>query len=244
MVDRLFTDARLAALYDSICAGRDDFDFYLPLVLSADSVLDVGCGTGELLRRAREAGHGGRLCGLDPAGAMLDEARRRPDVEWVLGDLASARWDRDFELVVMTGNAFQVFVEDDEIRASLAAIRNALTETGRFAFETRNPLVREWEQWTPDEVFEVTDANGAVVSYSREVDTPVHGDVVSFTHTYTSPSWDRPETCRSTLRFLGAKALSSFLAEAGLAVRAQYGDWHQGPVTHASREIVTIAARG
>lgn len=45
----------------------------------------------------------------------------------------------------MTGHAFQVLIEDDEIRASLTAIRSALARNGRFAFETRNPAARAWE---------------------------------------------------------------------------------------------------
>ena len=91
MPDRLFDDPELAALYDlfSPCDGRADFAFYLPLVMSAKAVLDVGCGTGALLHRARIEGHKGRLCGLDPARGMIEQARRRSDVEWVLGDLAS-----------------------------------------------------------------------------------------------------------------------------------------------------------
>ena len=160
MVDRLFSEPSLAELYDAFCAGRKDFGFYLPLVMSARSVLDVGCGTGELLRLAREAGHTGRLCGLDPANAMLDEARKRSDIEWVLGDLTSVDWCREFDLVVMTGHAFQVFVDDDQLRESLTAIRSALTGAGRFVFETRNPLAREWESWTPDNAVEVVH-NGA-----------------------------------------------------------------------------------
>ncbi len=152
MVDRQFSDPELASLYDAFCPwdDRGDLGFYLPLVMSADSVLDVGCGTGALLHRARDDGHRGRLCGLDPAIGMLEQARRRCDVEWRLGDLASAHWEQDFELVVMTGHAFQVLVDDDEIRSSLAAVRAALSSEGRFAFETRNPLAREWESWTPD----------------------------------------------------------------------------------------------
>ena len=191
--------------------------------MSAEAVLDVGCGTGALLRRAREAGHAGRLCGLDPADAMLDQARTRSDIEWVLGDLASVAWDQEFDLVVMTGHAFQVFVEDDELRASLAAIRSALTEDGHFAFETRNPLVREWERWNPDSV---------------------DGDVVSFTTTFTSPGWDRPQVSRSTLRFLDADSLASFLSGAGLAIEEQFGDWDRQPLTDTSPEIITIARRG
>jgi SAM-dependent methyltransferase len=239
VVDRLFTEPILAELYDAFCAGRPDFSFYLPLVMSAESVLDVGCGTGELLRLAREAGHTGRLCGLDPAAAMLQVARRRPDIEWVLGDLSSVGWDRLFDLIVMTGHAFQVFIEDDELRSSLAAIRSALTPNGRFVFETRNPLAREWERWPPIEIVH----DGTVVRMSGprpEVD----GDLVSFTLMFTSPSWDRPESSQSTLRFLDTGSLSSFLSGAGLAIEEQFGDWDRQPLTDTSREIITVARRG
>jgi ubiquinone/menaquinone biosynthesis C-methylase UbiE len=71
-VDRLFADTELAALYDAFCEGRPDFAFYLPLVMAAESILDVGCGTGALLHSARETAHTGRLCGLDPATGMLE----------------------------------------------------------------------------------------------------------------------------------------------------------------------------
>src|SRR5438105_9396185 len=165
MIERQFTEDSLAALYDLFHppARRDDFNFYLKLVMSAGAVLDVGCGTGALLRRARESGHTGRLCGLDPAGGMLNQARRRSDIEWVLGDLSSVGWEREFDLVVMTGHAFQELVADDEIRAALAAIRAALTDSGRFAFETRNPRDRAWERWATAYSGAVTDATGALV---------------------------------------------------------------------------------
>jgi SAM-dependent methyltransferase len=246
MVDRLFAEPSLAALYDAFCPWepRGDFSFYLPLVMSAEAVLDVGCGTGALLHGARKAGHTGRLCGLDPAAAMLDQARTRSDIEWILGDLASVAWDQEFDLVVMTGHAFQVFIGDDQLRASLAAIRSALAQKGRFAFETRNPRVRAWEGWTPDHAVEVVSAGGAVVRMAREVETPVDGDLVSFTHTFTSPNWDRPQVSRSTLRFLDADSLSAFLSDAGLAIVEQFGDWDRQPLSATSPEIITIARRG
>jgi len=245
VVDRLFSDARLAELYDRFCPWdeRGDFGFYLPLVMSAEAVLDIGCGTGALLHRARQDGHAGRLCGLDPAGGMLEQAQKRSDIEWVLGDLASVGWDRQFDLVVMTGHAFQVFVDDDELRASLVAIRSALTEDGRFAFETRNPLVREWERWTPDNAVEAAGPSGAVVRMEHDVETPVEGDVVSFTTTFTSPSWDEPQSSRSTLRFLDADSLSSFLSGAGMTIEEQFGNWTRAALTDISPEIITLARR-
>src|SRR5277367_5388543 len=171
MVDRLFSEPSLAALYDlfSPWERRTDFHFYLPFIMSARAVLDVGCGTGALLRRARESGHSGRLCGLDPAIGMLEQARKRSDIEWILGDLSSLSFDREFDLIVMTGHAFQVLVEDSELRASLAAIRSALTSDGQFAFETRNPRVREWERWNRERAAEVTDSSGTLVRMVREV---------------------------------------------------------------------------
>jgi SAM-dependent methyltransferase len=243
MADRLFTEPALAELYDRWAPApqRGDFGFYLPLVMSAGSVLDIGCGTGELLRLARQAGHTGRLCGLDPAPAMLALARQRPDIEWVLGEAASAAWRQQFDLVVMTGHAFQVLVSDDEIRAALAAVRAALATGGRFAFETRNPAARAWEDWIPGNAVRVTGPAGAVVTMAHQVVVPFDGATVTFTSTYTSPDWARPEISRSTLRFLNPGELAAFLSGAGLAIHEQFGDWDRAPLTRASPEIITIA---
>lgn len=242
MPDHHFADGELAALYD-VFNPREltgDYAFYLPSILAARSVLDVGCGTGSLLHLARESGHTGRLVGLDPAEAMLTQARRRADVEWVLGDLSTVSWEREFDFVVMTGHAFQVLVEDDELRVALAAVRRALADEGRFAFETRNPSARSWERWTPDNAREVTTADGTVARSWNDAEPP-KGDLVSFTTTYTSPSWDEPRYSHSTLRFLDAETLSEFLAEAGLAVDEQYGFWDRQPLTPNSKEIITFA---
>src|SRR3984957_10242877 len=245
MADHHFADAGLAGLYDVLhpWAERDDLAFYLELVMSAAAVLDVGCGTGALLHRAREAGHRGRLCGLDPAAGMLAQARRRSDIEWVLGTLGSVGWERAFDLIVMTGHAFQVLVTDDDVQVALAAVRTALTDKGRFVFETRNPSVRAWERWTPENAIEETDPRGDIVRMAHQVETPVTGDLVRFTTTYSSPGWDRPQESRSTLRFLDAAALSEHLAAAGLVIEDQFGDWDRQPLDERSPEIITVARR-
>jgi SAM-dependent methyltransferase len=243
MVDRLFSDADLAALYDPWCprSERDDFDFYLPMVMAARAVLDVGCGTGAMLHEARQAGHVGRLCGLDPARGMLAQARKRRDVEWVLGDLTTVAWRDAFDLVVMTGHAFQVLVDDDDIRAALAAIRSALTDNGRFAFETRNPSARAWERWTPANAVEVADQTGAMVRIATRVEAAFDGRTVSFSHTFVRSGWSRPQVSHSTLRFVDAVELDALLAAAGFIVEERYGTWDRRPLVDPSPEIITIA---
>ncbi len=133
MVDHQFADPGLAELYDVLHPWelRDDFEFYLPLAMAADSVLDVGCGTGSFLHRCRDDGHAGRLCGLDPATGMLERACRRSDIEWTQGDLTTVAFDREFDLIVMTGHAFQVLLDDGDLRASLETVHDALTATAR-----------------------------------------------------------------------------------------------------------------
>ncbi|WP_329115353.1 class I SAM-dependent methyltransferase [Streptomyces sp. NBC_01465] len=245
MADDQFTDPELAALYDTLNSSepRDDFAFYLPLIMSAQAVLDVGCGTGTLLHDARRAGHTGALVGLDPAPAMLERARAHPDIQWMLGTLGSAAWDQEFDLVVMSGHAFQVFVEDDELRSALQGIRTSLKPGGRFAFETRNPAVRGWERWDKEYSSEVQDASGATIRTVCAVETPVTGDRVTFTTTYTGPAWPEPQVSRSTLRFLDPDVLLAHLAAAGLVIVEQYGDWDRTPLTPSSPEIITIAIR-
>lgn len=244
MVDRSFADLSLAALYDALHPWGPGDDFCLGYVMSAGAVLDVGCGTGRLLRRARAEGQPGRLVGLDPAAAMLVQARRHePGVEWVLGDLLARDWRHAFDLVVMTGHAFQVLLRDEDVRRSLRAVRAALTEGGRFVFETRNPGARPWEAWTPERVREAGDEAGRVVRVWHQVEEPVAGDRVTFAETFACDGWQAPVVSRTTLRFLTPDALDTFLYEAGLTVVERYGDWGRGPLTPTSPEIITVAAR-
>ena len=165
-------------------------------MMSADSVLDVGCGTGALLSLANDRGHQGRLVGLDPATGMLDQARKQQGVEWLQGDLNTVRFDSQFDLIVVSGHAFQVLVGDEEIRVAMAAVHDALTDGGRFAFETRNPAIREWERWNNQFSGTVVDASGAQVRMEVDVEHPVIGDIVRFSHTFSSVGWDRPTLSR------------------------------------------------
>lgn len=246
MPDRYFADHRLAAWYDLFCPWCPDYDFYLSLVMAARSVLDVGCGTGTVLRRARELGHDGRLVGVDPAPGMLARARAREDVEWVAGTLDTmvgpAGWEGAFDLVFMSGHAFQVFTTDDQVRANLAAARAALAPDGRFAFETRNPAARAWERWRAEYAREATDAHGVTARMETDL-LSVDGEFVEFTHTFSGP-WPEPEVSRSRLRFLDVPALDGFLAEAGLGTEARYGGFDRSPFDPGrSPEIITIAVR-
>ncbi len=242
MVDAAFAETYLASLYDRLCVDRGDEGYYLSLIASAPRVLDVGCGTGTLLHRAREAGHSGRLCGLDPAAGMLAQARRYPDIEWVQGTLPEAGFEAEFDLVVMTGHAFQVLLTDDDVRAFLAGARRALAVGGHLAFETRNPLRRAWETWTPDAVTEIRDDDGAALRVWHEVEA-IDGEYVTFTETFASDVWDTPMVSRSTLRFLHAERLDALLVESGFVIDERYGDWDRSLMTPTSREIITVARR-
>ena len=239
----MYTDEEAAALYERLNPWGPSDDFYLALVLDAKSVLDIGCGTGALLHHARLAGHTGRLCGVDPDAASLDVARRQTEIEWRLCAASSLAWDSEFDLATMTGHAFQALVSDDELRASLTAIRRVLVDGGRFAFETRNPRARAWERWNPTNAIDVVDASGRPVRISHQVESVV-GDVVTFTETTSEPGGGPLRVDRANLRFLDVDALASFLIDAGFEIEKQYGDWGRGRLTRESPEIVTIARAG
>lgn len=240
----VFSDADVAALYDLLNPWDPEHHpadaFHHRLVMAAGSVLDVGCGTGAMLHHARAAGHRGDLAGIDPDPAYLARARRRGDIEWVLGEAAAMPWEQEFELAVMAGHAFQCLVGDGEIRAGLAGVRAALAEGGRFAFETRHPPARAWRDWTPANATEVVGADGRRLRVVPEVESVVDG-VVTFTETVMSG--DVLHRKRQVLRFASPDVLDRLLREAGFRIEERYGDWHGGPLTPDSREIVTVARR-
>ncbi len=246
MVDRHYTDPRLAAIYDRENAGRWDVDLYLALAdeLGAAAVTDLGCGTGVLACDLAAQGH--EVTGVDPAAAMLDIARARPGaqrVTWVEGtavDLATASCD----LVVLTGHVAQVFLDDEEWRDVLRHVHRALLPGGYLAFESRDPATRPWERWDPASsfaTFEPEDGGEAFDSWLGSVEVGP-GIVTMLGHTRFRSSGEEIVTA-SSLRFRAREEIEADLGAAGFAVCALYGDWEKGAFSATSEEMIFVARR-
>lgn len=238
-----YAHPRLAATYDIANPSEGDYDFYVALAGDTPlAILDMGSGTGRLSLKLAARGH--RVTGADPAPGMMLAARAKPGAEavtWVSGDAANLSLATRFDLVVMTGHVFQVFLDDDEIRAALRNLRRHLAPGGRIAFETRNPAAREWESWTPAltrERIVVPNIGPVTVHYDVTGSDARH---VHFDTHYDFGGGDRV-VAPTTLRIMDQATLATLLGEAGLGPLAWFGDWDHAPLRSESPEIIVIAA--
>jgi SAM-dependent methyltransferase len=237
-----YTEPRLAAVYDTLNPREADTDFYLGLAGEIPlAVLDAGCGTGLLATAFAARGH--HVTGADPAPAMLDVARKRQGadkVRWVDATAAGLALDARFDLIVMTGHVFQVFLDDEAVHAALSALRRHLAPAGRLAFESRNPIVREWEDWVPERTLErLALPDGTAVEVHYDI-AAVHGDLVSF-RTHFRFAGEAPVVTTSTLRFMSRGQIARHLEAAGFARVEWLGGWDHAPLTGTSPEIIAIA---
>jgi SAM-dependent methyltransferase len=175
---------------------------------------------------------------------MLAVGRRRPGgerVAWVEGDARDVALGRPFDLIVMTGHAFQVFLTDADIGAVLATARAHLAPGGRFAFETRNPAARAWEGWTPDRTRRrVVPDHGSAVETHIAV-TAVADGIVRFETHHRFAADGTVLVSRSALRFLDQPALATHLAHAGFSDTRWISDWDGSSFRPDSREIIALA---
>ncbi|WP_119459243.1 class I SAM-dependent methyltransferase [Rhodospirillaceae bacterium SYSU D60014] len=237
-----YSDPRLAAVYDPLNPSDDDILFYLDLAgETPKTVLDMGCGTGRLACELAARGH--QVTGADPAAAMLDIARSRSGgekVTWIETKAADLSVDTRFDLIIMTGHVFQVFLDDQDVRAALRTLHQHLAPGGRVAFETRNPAVQEWSGWTPEETHERVEVAGVGTVEVHYDITSVAGPFVTF-ETHFRFAEDDILVAPTTLRFMNQDELAAFLADAGFTDVTWYGDWDRSAVSPTSPEIIAIA---
>ena len=249
-LDMHCVDPRLVELYDHDNPRGADTDFYLGLAtdLDAHRIIDLGCGTG-VLTRELAAVDGRHVIGVDPAPAMLVVARRQPGaerVQWVEGDASALGTlepeGAEVDLVVMTGNVAQVFLDDAEWATTLRTIHAALRPGGHLAFESRNPDDRAWERWTRDATYERIDSPHGPMECWLEVVSVGNGRVRFDGHNVFTATGE-VVIASSELRFRSQAELTESLLAAGFRVEQVYGDWEHRPVASASRVMVFIARR-
>jgi SAM-dependent methyltransferase len=237
VVDPIFAEPRLAEVYDPLDPDRSDLDAYLAMVdeFGARDVLDIGCGTGTfacLLAR-----RGLTVTGVDPAGASLAVARRKPGADRVQGDAADLP-PLQVDLVTMTANVAQVFLTDADWASTLRAAYAALRPGGRLVFETRDPAAKAWLEWTRERSSKriVVPGVGGVQSWVELLG--VSGELVWFRGTVVFESDGAVFISDSTLRFRRRDELAASLGAAGYLV-----DEVRGAPDRPGREMVFIARR-
>ena len=240
MPDRIFDEPRLAAIYDYLDADRSDLDVYVSIAreFGARSVVDIGCGTGTLA--CLLASEGIKVVGVDPAGAMLAVARRKESadrVRWVHGvaaDLPAMQVD----LVTMTGNVAQVFLEDREWADTLTAAHRLLRPGGSLVFESRRPERKAWLEWNRDDSFDGLEIDGVGKVETWNDVIAVSLPFVTFRGTIIFHADETELMSESTLRFRSYDEIVDSLEVAGF----QVDDVRDAP-DRPGNEFVFLASR-
>jgi SAM-dependent methyltransferase len=233
--DEHYINPELAELYDLDSPWSSDRDFYLSQAgPTPQSILDFGCGTGLICNAFAELGH--NVTGVDPARAMLDVARRKPfgaKIEWVEASAQTFRMHKRFDLMIMTGHAFQVLLEDEDVSAAFESIRIHLAPGGKAVFESRNRAIDWASEWSRE--FVLNTPNGHVRESWRVF--PMEKDRLEFESIYRFPH--KTLVSKSELRFMSQTEIEAQLAAAGLAVESLFGDWSGAPFdVNASKEMI------
>ena len=238
MTDLHYEHPKLVDVYDLGNGWSEDRDFYLSLAGDTPKrILDLGCGTGLLCNAYAERGH--LVTGVDPAASMLEAARKSrfgSKIEWVQASAESFQLDATFDLIIMTGHAFQVLLDDPDVASAFVRIRDHLRSEALFAFESRNPAIdwaREWDGMQR----ELRSPKG-LVRESFKVRSARRERIV-FETEYAFA--DERLVSVSELRFMSSDRITRHLIEAGLHVHELLGDWDGSSFSpERSREMVFL----
>ena len=238
--EALYHDPEFAALYDYDNPWPEDFDHFLTLV-SGRRVLDLGCGTG--IFSAALAARGHQVTGVDPAAAMLELARRRDgQVTWINADARGLDLGQRFDMVVMTGHAFQTLLTRADRQAVIATIARHLVAGGRFFFDSRNPDARAWDRWTKAATlgnFRHPD-RGQITRWTTA--SQDDSGIVSYETVY---QYDDGRQLRATSRlgFPDRSEIAGLIGAAGMQVERWIGDVSLSDFAPDSPEIIPLGRR-
>ena len=251
--------ARIAEYYD---LEHDEFDddlaFYLNSIdIVGDPVLEIGCGSGRLVRPI--AADGRRITGLDTSSIMLDRLSESLADQPFRSNVTSVQLDMreaggapggPFGVVIFSLNGLMHAADPGAQLAALKSARAAIDPRGQLLIDLINPsldTLREYDGRVMHEGSWETESGEVVEKYSVRRLTSVEQLI------HTRIWYDRialdGSVARTTstfdLRYIHRNELELMLTAAGFCDPHFYGSYDLDPLDdHSDRMVVTAEVAG
>lgn len=248
---------RWADYYDLVRTDYAPFiAFYGSLVdARTGSVLELGCGTGTIaialarrLEALREGQAPARVVGVDGSEGMLRVARSRDaGIEWPLGDIREPPVEGRFDLVYCCFNTLQHLLLDSDLLQAFRAARDLLAPGGSYAFDLYQPNPAWLGAAKQDRLARsITDSAGRHLEIREDMAYDPVGRVVDLDWRLVDRDAPGTEPLAGTsyrMRQHFADDVLRLVDEAGLSVRARYGDFDRSPFDADSKKQILVCSR-
>jgi SAM-dependent methyltransferase len=238
----------------------EDLPFWRTLAAgAAGPVLDLGAAVGRVAIPLARDGH--EVWALDGSPGMLRELRRRLDgepaevaalVTCVEGDLRDFTLGRRFPLAIMPMNTLQALISRDDQLACLRRVAAHLDAQGELVFDVAVPdldaIERQLGVATPGCVWRDPDTGVTLVHSARFDHVDRGAGNVAFTAQVDEVDGAGAVTTHlrpHLVHLFPSSELWELVSDAGLEVRAMYGNFAGGPLEPgAERQIVRCGLPG
>jgi 2-polyprenyl-3-methyl-5-hydroxy-6-metoxy-1,4-benzoquinol methylase len=221
-------------------------EFYLNLAkeISAQKIIDIGCGTGLLTLELAKVGY--EMIGVEPGKAMLEVAWQNPDsnkVKWIYGDSLLLE-EENADLVIMTTHVAQELVEDSYFADVLNSINKSLKVGGHLTFDSRNSEIKvEDFNWpTKDKPSKFLNTENHQMLLWVNILKNTNNRVMYELH-YFNTETKEELVSTNELVFRTQKQITEFLNQNNFEVENVYGNWDKTPVTSTSPEFIFVARK-
>ena len=251
---------RFARYYDGDYRNYvEDLDLIVDLADESDSpVLELGCGTGRVMRALLEAGC--TVTGVDVSSQMLDVARGKLEAlpadgryGLVQDDLTTfVLQDDGFGLAVCASNTLMHLTDPAQQMALMRNAHRHLADGGRLLIDLFNPDVARLvavnnvmelaDEWVDDELgVHVVKWSVRTVDFAEQLQDTLF--VYEESDAVETGGAVRRTLCPFTLRFLWRSEAELMLQASGFRVEAIWGDFFGEPYSAESERLVLLAQK-
>jgi len=105
-----------------------------------NSILNLGCGTGEHERVLSSRGY--KITGIDLSENMIEIAKSKniPNTEFFVGDMSNFNLNKKFDACIIMFAAIDYLIENSQITSALKSVKEHLKPNGLFIIDCWNAL--------------------------------------------------------------------------------------------------------